>query len=250
MRFAFVASALLFALSGCSVAEQRPTKTAAAGPKADTAVAALSARSTPSERQPSEIEPPDLPALYADLFEVGRAFTYSVDTESSHYDPDDDRAEKSVEVVSRSATTIRCVVSEVRSTPDARFAVLDCGDDGNESFTVGLGGVTPAGIYVATKDGLHRFQSDDPAVVLKPSSLIMPREPKPERQVEKRPDGQSSSEIAQYPDGTWCFGRDDMVGDASYLSLCFSAGKGIVSMVGGWDGGSTHSASFSLTTNS
>jgi hypothetical protein len=204
----------------------------------------------PPETAFAHTQPLEIPALYADLFEVGRRFTYAVDTESSHYDPDDDRAEQSGEVVSRSATTISCVVSDVRITADARFAVLDCGDDGNDSFTMGLGGVTPAGIYAATKDGLHRFPTDGGPVVLTPATLIMPSEPKPERHVDKGADGESSSEIAGYEDGTWCFGREDFIGDASYLSLCLSAGKGIVSVVGGWDGGSTHSASFSLTTNS
>lgn len=232
MRFACIA---LWFVAGCASAHPAPAETEPATAPARPEPAAPLAKA-------AAVHP-----LYADLFHAGRSFTYAVDGESSRYDPDDPHADRHGEVVTRSQSTITCRVTDVRDVPGARLASLDCRDDGNGSFAVGLADATPAGLYAATELGLFRFPLGTAfAPDLDPAALLMPRDPKPMRRVEKLADGENAVEISQHEDGTWCSSRDDMFGDASHRSFCFSPGKGLVSMTGSWDGGSSHSATFTL----
>ena len=265
-RAAFCGTCVEF-LAGCAAPPQAPAEERAlliawepdapADTDATSVAAASPAVTAPAEapQPPPTVDPPPagpldaaaLSPLYASLFEKSRSFTFRVETESSHYDPDDKKADKHGNVVTRSKTTISCKVTELRELPGARAAVLDCGTKGNQSFTMGLDDVTPAGVYAATADGLFRFPLGTRGpTAFDPKAMILPRNPTPVRHEEKHDEGESSDELLQRKDGAWCSSRDDMVGDASHHSFCFVQGKGPSEMVGGWDGGSSHYATFTL----
>ena len=187
--------------------------------------------------------------LFAALFVKGAATQYDVVTRTTYWDDQDPTADANGNVTKETTSTMTCTVDEVVDvTGGGRGAYLACSPEPN----VPVGGASPTGGYVATADGLWRVDKAVAEVVaadLTADTMLLAAKPVAAERKHEEPDGSGGSlyKVEQRPvDGAWCATRASWAGDDGGATLCFAAGKGLVSGVAYFGGGSTIDVEFEL----
>ncbi|NVB82432.1 MAG: hypothetical protein HOV81_28895 [Kofleriaceae bacterium] len=215
MRVLFVS---LIAVTGCASSRTATTK------------APASATSYPAK-------------LYAGLFVKGARHTYTAESKRSHWDDQDPRADPHGNVEETFAGSISCTVTEVRELPSAIASRIECDDPSG----VLIVGDAPAGIYVATADGLWSVPemprvaptSTKYRLFAWPPVAADIQEPDP-----KNPGWGTTTTISQNG-ALWCRYFTFIAGDDGDEQICVGDGI-VVSGSASSAGGSSYEMSYSL----
>lgn len=174
---------------------------------------------------------------YAALFKDGATWTYATtSTAQGGGDPDDTDKHETKD-------TVTCKVASTGKIDGGVSSTITCDKPLIES-----GGDPLAGRWVATADGLYKFETEltTPIDFTKGRLVIAaaPTEGHKEKESGQDPVESESWQVTRSGD-TWCAAYTMAAGDESFETLCFAA-AGVVKGSGGWAGGSVHETSFVL----
>jgi hypothetical protein len=182
------------------------------------------------ENVPAGVPHPDLPPLYAALFEAGQTWTFPLDAERRWDSGNGNGVERTT-----TAGTMTCTVTSARAIRGGRRAALACRPSVTDPEvlyleTTGDFVYSPSGDYVGTEDGLWKIDRftdfDDDIATLDRKLMLMSADP-----AARAPgfdDGVSSVRVRRLGDD-WCVTRmyDLDLAPAGW-SLCFREGDGPV----------------------
>jgi hypothetical protein len=179
-------------------------------------------------------------ALYAGLFQKDARYTYTLDVSHSQWDDDANR-----NVEEHYSGSMTCTVTDVRELPSAIASNLDCEDDS----TVTVVGDGPAGIYVATADGLWRVPemprvaptSRKQRLFAWPPVASETDDPDP-----LNPGGGSKVTVSRNGARGWCRYLTFISGDEGDEGICVADGI-IVAGSASSEGGDSHEMTYNLT---
>ncbi len=182
--------------------------------------------------------------LYAGLFLKGARHTYTVESKRSHWDDQDPRADKHGNVEETFTGSISCTVTDVHELPSAIASRIEC-DDPSAVLIVGDG---PAGIYVATADGLWSVP-EMPRVAPTTATYRLFAWP-PVATDTQEPDPQNpgwgtTTTISQNSLGWWCRYFTFIGGDEGDAQICVGDGM-VVSGSASSAGGASYEMSYAL----
>jgi hypothetical protein len=170
--------------------------------------------------------------LYAGMFVEGAKLRYELVTQSSQVDDQDTKADTTT-------STMTCTIEKVEKIPDALVAHVAC----DAEVGVPIRDASPAGIYVATAEGLWRVDSMSAVetAARARATVMIPSSPR-----ERHSDSETQSESLYRGSGDeWCWSKSSSSGDDADTTMCFSHGL-LVTGSATWAGGSSREASYVL----
>ena len=214
-------------------------------------VSLVAAACTPSGKPATPLKVPAAttrryPApLYAGLFVNGARYSYTVESTRSHWDDQDPRADTHGNVEETVTGKITCSVTEVRALPSAIASRIEC-EDTSGVLMMSDG---PAGIYVATTDGLWSVP-EIPRVApttTKDRLFAWPPVAGATEEPDRANPGWGSRIVISQSSVGWCRYVTWISGDEGDAEICVGDGI-VVSGSASSAGGSSYASSYRLAT--